>query len=71
MQNEILQSIEDLQTKVAFQDDTIEKLNQALADQQKQLDALQFQMKHVVDRLRQQQVSNIASESEETPPPHY
>lgn len=71
MQDDLLQDIELLQTKVAFQEDTIEKLSQALTDQQKQLDALQFQMKHVIDRLRQQQVSNIANESEEMPPPHY
>ncbi|GAA0343457.1 SlyX family protein [Bowmanella denitrificans] len=71
MHNELVQDIELLQTKVAFQEDTIEKLSQALVDQQKQLHALQFQMKHVIDRLKQQPVSNIASESEETPPPHY
>ncbi|MDF2179237.1 SlyX family protein [Aliiglaciecola sp. CAU 1673] len=63
--------IEVLQTKVAFQEHTIEMLSQALADQQKQLEKLSFQMKHVVDRLKHMQGSNIANESEEAPPPHY
>lgn len=57
--------------KVAFQEGTIEELNQALTDQQKQLDQLAFQMKHVIGKVKQMQVSNVASESEETPPPHY
>lgn len=71
MQEQMQADIELLQTKVAFQEHTIETLSQALADQQKQLDHLRFQMKHVVDRLKHMQVSNIATESEEVPPPHY
>ena len=71
MNNELKADIEQLQMKIAFQEDTIETLNKALADQQLQLDRLTFQMNHVVDKLKQVQVSNIASASEETPPPHY
>lgn len=63
--------IEQLQTKVAFQEHTIEQLNQALADQQQQLEQFSFQMKHVIEKLKQLQPSNIASLAEETPPPHY
>lgn len=63
--------IAELQMKIAYQEDTIEKLNAALADQQKQLDQLQFQMRHVVDKLQQVGTSNIASLADETPPPHY
>ncbi|GAB3014376.1 SlyX family protein [Bowmanella dokdonensis] len=65
------EDIELLQTKLAFQEDTLEKLNMALADQQKQLDRLTFQLRHVTDRLRAMQPSDIATDSEETPPPHY
>ena len=36
--------IEQLQMKMAFQEDTIESLNQALIQQQKQMDDLQFQL---------------------------
>ena len=71
MEKQVQADIEQLQTKVAFQEDTIETLNQALADQQLQIDKLVFQMQHVVDKLKQVQPSNIANASEETPPPHY
>lgn len=68
---DIQQDIEQLQTKVAFQEHTIESLNLALADQQKQIEKMQFQIKHLIDRVKQMQPSNIADQSEETPPPHY
>lgn len=65
------QQIEELETKVAFQEHTIESLNDALTSQQKQIDELSFKMKHVIDRMKTMQTSNIARQSEETPPPHY
>lgn len=71
MDNQLQSDIEQLQMKVAFQEDTIETLSQALADQQLQIDKLMFQMQHVVEKVQQIQPSNIASASEETPPPHY
>ena len=63
--------IEEFQTKVAFQEYTIEALNDALSSQQKQLDDLAFKVRHVVDRVKSIEPSNIAKQSEETPPPHY
>ena len=69
--HQVLQDIEDLQTKVAFQEHTIEALNDALSSQQKQLDDLAFKVRHVVDRVKSIEPSNIAKQSEETPPPHY
>ncbi len=65
------QYIEELQTKVAFQEHTIDALNEALANQQKQLDKIDFQLRHVVDRVKSIEPSNIARQSEEVPPPHY
>ncbi len=63
--------IEELQTKVAFQEHTIDALNEALSSQQKQLDDLAFKVRHVIDRVKSIEPSNIAKQSEETPPPHY
>ena len=63
--------IEELQMKVAFHEHTIEALNDALSSQQKQLDELAFKVRHVIDRIRSIEPSNIAKQSEETPPPHY
>ncbi|NMH60759.1 SlyX family protein [Alteromonas ponticola] len=69
--NQAEQSIEELQTKVAFQEHTIELLNDALTSQQHQLEKLQYQMKQVLQKVKAIEPSNIAKASEETPPPHY
>ena len=63
--------IEELQMKIAFQDDLIEKLNEALIEQQNQIHTLQHQMQHVIKKVKGMSASNLASEEEETPPPHY
>lgn len=63
--------IEELETKLAFLEATVDELNQALTDQQSQLDKMQFQIRFLTEKMQQQQVSNIASMAEETPPPHY
>ncbi|WP_408640664.1 SlyX family protein [Salinimonas sediminis] len=66
-----LQAIEDLQTKVAFQDHTIDELNEALTSQQYQLEKVQVQLKHVLNKVKAMEPDNLAKLSEETPPPHY
>ena len=64
-------AIEELQTKLAFQEHTIDALNDALSSQQRQLEKMEFQLKHVIDKVKGMEPSNIAKMSEETPPPHY
>lgn len=66
-----LEAIEELQTKVAFQEHTIDTLNEALTDQQYQIEKLQVQMRFVMDKVKGFEPSHIAKLSEETPPPHY
>ncbi|MGS0674409.1 SlyX family protein [Shewanella sp. 125m-1] len=63
--------VEELEMKIAFQDGTIEeldqqviKLNQALAIQQEQL-------KLLISKFQSVEPSNMASQADETPPPHY
>jgi len=60
----------ELETRVAFQEDTIEQLNLAI-NQQQQLDRLQQDIVIVKKRISEQQQPIIANEAEETPPPHY
>lgn len=67
----LLAHIMELETKIAFQEQTIEELNQALIDQQFTLDKMQQQVRHLAEKLQGVQTSNIASRAEETPPPHY
>ncbi|MDE4005632.1 SlyX family protein [Glaesserella parasuis] len=69
--NKITTSLAELETKIAFQDHTIEELNQALITQQFMLEKLQYQVRHLAEKLHSVQPSNVASRAEETPPPHY
>ncbi len=69
--DELQERIVHLESRVAFQDDTIEQLNQALTLQHQDLDKLKHQMTLLIKRLKEMNVSQIASQSEETPPPHY
>ncbi|MBU2978343.1 SlyX family protein [Alteromonas sp. C1M14] len=69
--NEALEAIEELQTKLAFQEHTIETLNEALTAQQYQIEKLQVQMRHVMEKVKGFEPSNIAKISDESPPPHY
>lgn len=71
LMNTVHTDIEQLQMKMAFQEDTIESLNQALILQQKQMDDLQYQLKQLVSKMSAIEPSNMASEKEEMPPPHY
>ena len=68
---ELFNRIEELETKVAFQEATIEELNQALIDQQFALDKLQTQVRHLAEKFKGISASNVALREEETPPPHY
>lgn len=68
---DLQKQIDELQSKLAFQDYTIESLNGALASQQEQITQLERMVKVTVDKLKSLQASHLADASEETPPPHY
>ncbi|AWK80836.1 TPA: SlyX family protein [Photobacterium damselae] len=70
-QQQLLARIDELEMKQAFQEQTIEELNQALTEQQFLIDKLMLQMKFMVGKVKGMEPSNMARESEETPPPHY
>lgn len=67
----LLARITELETKIAFQEITIEELNHALIEQQFAIDKLQTQIRHIAEKFKGIQASQVASRSEETPPPHY
>lgn len=70
-QNELASQIEALEIKLAFQERTIDELNDAITVQQQQLDKLTTQLSFLLTKLKAMEPSNIASMAEETPPPHY
>ena len=63
--------IAELEMKLTFQETIIEELNQALIEQQFLIDKMQIQLRYLVNKLKDVQPSNIATQAEETPPPHY
>ncbi len=63
--------IERLENAVALQDRTIEKLNDVLFEQQKQIDNLEKQMEMLAVKYRQLKESAAQGEFDDVPPPHY
>ncbi len=61
--------IDALETKLAFQDETIETLNQTITAQWQQIDALARQLASLSERLREAEAQAPATTDE--PPPHY
>lgn len=68
---EISQYIERLETKISFQEITIEDLNQSVIQLQSEVLKLKEQLSLIAKKIQTNQISNIANLSEETPPPHY
>ncbi|HDS1736636.1 MULTISPECIES: SlyX family protein [Pseudomonas] len=60
----------DLETRMAFQDDTIQSLNDVVVEQGRVIDRLQLQMAELIKRY-EEMVGQYGSEGEEAPPPHY
>ncbi|WP_028109687.1 SlyX family protein [Ferrimonas futtsuensis] len=65
------QRISELETKVAFQEETIDSLNQTVVELNQRLDLMQRQIKQLADKVMATGPSQIATQAEETPPPHY
>ncbi|RJG10065.1 hypothetical protein D3879_18655 [Pseudomonas cavernicola] len=62
--------ITDLESRLAFQDDTIQALNDVLVAQQRVLERLQLQVAALAKRQEDMQGQFEVSE-EDVPPPHY
>ena len=67
----IKQDIIELETKLSFHEHTIQELNDALMAQQDRISNLETVISILQKRLEVITPSITASESEETPPPHY
>ncbi|AZG34989.1 MULTISPECIES: SlyX family protein [Shewanella] len=67
----VLQKIDDLEMRLSFQDITIEELNQEVIKLNALVARQQQQMLLMVNKLHAIEPSNMASQVDETPPPHY
>jgi len=64
------QRVTDLESRLAFQDDTIQALNDVLVEQQRVVERLQLQMAALLKR-QEEMVGQYSSFEEDAPPPHY
>ncbi len=65
------QRIAELETQLAFQEDTLQTLNDIVTRQQQQIDLLEREVQMLEAQLQQLSDAMQRPESEETPPPHY
>ena len=61
--------IDALESRLMFQDETIETLNKTITDQWLKIDALTRQLAELSERL--QEAETAAPGSRDEPPPHY
>lgn len=70
-QNDLETRLEELETRLAFQDDLINTLSEQVAKQEMDIRELWEAKRLLHKQLKDVSPSNIKSEQEEIPPPHY
>jgi len=63
--------VTELEIRLTHLEDTIEVLNKTIIKQHSEIDMLQLQVSSLEKKIKASQTSQVALESEETPPPHY
>lgn len=69
--NELEARLDELETRLAFQDDLINTLSEQVARQEMDIRELWEAKRLLNKQLKDVSPSNIKREDEETPPPHY
>lgn len=67
---ELENRVTELETRLAFQDDTIQALNEVVVEQQRQLERMGLQLGQLIERYREL-AGQYGEAGEEAPPPHY
>ena len=65
------QRIAELETQLAFQEDTLQTLNAIVTRQQQQIDKLNHDIQSLLAQMQQLGDAMQRPEAEEAPPPHY
>lgn len=63
--------LEEMETRIAFQDSTIQDLSDIVASQQKEIERLLLAVAALEEQVRSITPSLVADQAEEVPPPHY
>ncbi len=64
-------TLESLQIKIAYQEDTIESLNQTVIEQQKNIDLMKFKLEKIIEKVNSIPDSSSDSSDKIELPPHY
>lgn len=67
----IEERLTELESRVAFQDDTIQQLNDVIVRQQHDIEQLTVELQLLKQQLQALAPSLVVDQSQETPPPHY
>ncbi|MCA1804819.1 MAG: SlyX family protein [Xanthomonadaceae bacterium] len=65
------QRLIELESRLSFQEHTLQELNDVVAAQQQELTAQRLALQELDRRLRALTLPPLAGAGEETPPPHY
>ena len=71
MSSELIARLDELEMRLAFQDDTIEALNEAVSRQEMRLEKLQRSLELVARRQADLAASMPGDAEDDQPPPHY
>lgn len=58
----------ELETKVSYQDQTIEELNQVVIELRKEIETMEKKVQHLMNIVEN---DGLKDQSQEEPPPHY
>ncbi len=61
----------ELETRLAFQDNSLQELNAVVVRQQREIDALTRELEMLKAQLRTLAPDLVANRADEAPPPHY
>ncbi|MBK1874205.1 MULTISPECIES: SlyX family protein [Marinobacter] len=70
-QKDLQNRLDELETRLAFQDDIINTLSEQLAKQEMDIRELWNAKRLLHSQIKDVSSSNIKREEEESPPPHY
>lgn len=71
MSDELVARMDELEMRLAFQDDTIEALNEVVSRQEMMLEKLQRSLELVARRQADLAASMPGDAEDDQPPPHY
>ena len=61
----------DIETKLAFQEHTVEELNKVVIEQQKEIDRLKNAVEYLLDKMELLVDTNMERAPADDKPPHY